>query len=374
GPEVGQQALRCHLRTVDTIRDTHPVVGISGQGQAWETLHQGLDTCYAVEVADMVLRHGLLVSGDAHAERLTADPQELPQVLVHRPWRPRIAEGELFRLQSAADKGPQQNLILRRPSREFDAAEGTGYIGPLFDRRYDKTHAVQGMGDIGTLTGDVDNGRRGILNVLEGCGQGGLDVREQLACLRCPQNQTHSFTFQSRLLEQVHDPAGSAWDRLETTYRRVQTHRMGWEVRCDGVDQRLHALAERHEQPITRATRTRGRCCGAALPGQHGTDQAAMSLLHLDKLRHRCLRAQILGIGCIDPPDHGLRHAFQGLLPETARHELRQRFVPSGSATRHHQIECHTRLATPAKHWRGHERPPRAGDHQVKPLWYGHKP
>src|SRR5262245_37792519 len=62
GPEVCQQALRCHLRTVNTIRNAHPVVGIPGQCQARETLPQCLDTCHAVEVANMVLRHGLLVS------------------------------------------------------------------------------------------------------------------------------------------------------------------------------------------------------------------------------------------------------------------------------------------------------------------------
>src|SRR5262245_55803819 len=106
GPEVYQQALRCHLRTVNTIRNAHPVVGIPGQCQARETLPQCLDTCHAVEVANMVLRHGLLVSGDAHAERLATDPQESPQVLVHRLLYLRIGESELFRLQSPTDKGP----------------------------------------------------------------------------------------------------------------------------------------------------------------------------------------------------------------------------------------------------------------------------
>jgi hypothetical protein len=49
--------------------------------------------------------------------------------------------------------------VARRPTGEFDAAEGTSDVGPLFDCGHDKTHAVQGVGDIGTLTGDVDDSR-----------------------------------------------------------------------------------------------------------------------------------------------------------------------------------------------------------------------
>src|SRR5574341_401728 len=111
------------------------------------------------------------------------------------------------------------------------------------------------------------------------------------------------------------------------TRRRAEAHSIGREMRRDSIHQRLHALAKRYEQPVARATRALGWYGAAALPGQHGTYKAAVLLLHLDKLWHRRLHAQVLGIGRIDAPDHGLRHAFQGLAPETTRHELRQRFV-----------------------------------------------
>ena len=95
-----------------------------------------------------------------------------------------------------------------------------------------------------------------------------------------------------------------------------------------------------------------------------------MLLLHLKKLRHGRLHAQVLRISRVDPADHGLRHALQRLAPQTARDELRQRFVIGSGAPWDDKIERHTQLATPAKHRRGDERPPRPRSHEVKPLWY----
>ena len=142
GCEVCQQGLCCRLRTVDAIGNAHPMIGIPGEDETWETLYQGLNPCHAVEVSDMVLRHGLQVSGDAHRERLATDPEQLPEVVIHRTLHIRIGECKLLLLQSPSDKGSEEHLILRRPTGEFDAAEGTGHVGPLFDNWYDKTHAV----------------------------------------------------------------------------------------------------------------------------------------------------------------------------------------------------------------------------------------
>src|SRR6266540_6548590 len=142
---------------------------------------------------------------------------------------------------------------------------------------------------------------------------------------------------------------------------------------CEGIDQRLHALAERHKQPVARATRPRRCGSGIALFVQHRTYETAVLLLHRNKLRHRRLHAQVPRISSIDPANHRLGHAFQGLSPQTAGHELRQRFVFCGGATWHHQIERHTQLPVPAKHWRSEERPPRPRGHQIKPLWDRHQ-
>ena len=166
------------------------------------------------------------------------------------------------------------------------------------------------------------------------------------------------------------EPTLGRWYPLETAHRRVQTHGLGRQMLCQGLDQRLHALAERHKQPVACATRPRRCGAGVALFVQHGAYEAAVLLLHRDKLRHRRLHAQVLWISSIDPANHGLSHAFQGLSPQTAGHELRQRFVLGSSATWHHQVERHTQLSMPAKHWRGEERPPRPGGHQIKPLWH----
>ena len=68
------------------------MVRIPGQGQAWETLCQGLKACHAVEVSDVVLRHGLLVPGDAYREGLATDVEQLSEILVHCPLYLRIGE------------------------------------------------------------------------------------------------------------------------------------------------------------------------------------------------------------------------------------------------------------------------------------------
>ena len=135
------------------------MIGIPGQGQPWETLRQGLDVGHTVEVSDMVLGHSLRVAGEAHAERLATDAEQLPEVLVHGLLYLGIGEGELLLLQGPTNKGAQEHLIVWRPTREFDAAEGASDVGALFDCRYDKAHTVQGMGDIGTLADNVDDGR-----------------------------------------------------------------------------------------------------------------------------------------------------------------------------------------------------------------------
>src|SRR5262249_16325856 len=131
----------------------------------------------------------------------------------------------------------------------------------------------------------------------------------------------------------------------------------------------LHTMAERYKQSVTRPTRPHGR--SVTLLMEHGADQAPVLLLHLKELRHGRPHAQVLRISCVDPADHGLRHALQRLAPQTARDEVRQRFVIGSGAPWYHKIECHTQLATPAKHRRGDERAPRPGSHEVKPLRYG---
>src|SRR5262245_29343442 len=121
------------------------------------------------------------------------------------------------------------------------------------------------------------------------------------------------------------EPALRACEALETTHRRVLAHCTSWQMCCESSDQRLHALAERHKQPVAWPTRAHWRsAASAALLLEHSAYQAPMPLLHLDKLWHGRLHAQVLWISRVDPPDHGLRHALQGLAPKPACDELCQ--------------------------------------------------
>jgi len=67
--ERGQQRLRSRVTAVDAIGNAYPMIGVPGEDETWETLRQGLNTGHAVEVSDIILRHGLQVSGDAQRER-----------------------------------------------------------------------------------------------------------------------------------------------------------------------------------------------------------------------------------------------------------------------------------------------------------------
>ena len=91
---------------------------------------------------------------------------------------------------------------------------------------------------------------------------------------------------------------------------------------CESIDEGLHAMAKRDKQPVAWPTRPRRGAASTTLLLEHGADQTPVPLLHLEKLRHGRLHAQVLWISRVDPADHGLRHALERLAPQTARDEL----------------------------------------------------
>lgn len=64
-PKIGQQRLRGRVAAVDAIGNADAVVGVASQDQAWEATDERLDTGDALQMAEMVLRHGLRVATDA---------------------------------------------------------------------------------------------------------------------------------------------------------------------------------------------------------------------------------------------------------------------------------------------------------------------
>ena len=77
---------------------------------------------------------------------------------------------------------------------------------------------------------------------------------------------------------------------------------------------------------------------GRPLIVKHGSDETAVTLLHVQKLWHGGPHTQLLGIGRIDAADHGLRHPLQGFASQTPGDEMRQGFILSRGAPWQDQI------------------------------------
>jgi hypothetical protein len=105
--ETFQQRLDCHLCTVDTVRNTHAVIGIPGENQAWAMRHARGDMSHAVQMPNVILRHRFLVACDAYCERLVSETQQLPQVMNDSLLYPDIGACQLLLLQRTTNKGTQ---------------------------------------------------------------------------------------------------------------------------------------------------------------------------------------------------------------------------------------------------------------------------
>src|SRR6185369_11311153 len=77
-----------------------------------------------------------------------------------------------------------------------------------------------------------------------------------------------------------------------------------------GVNQHLHPPVERHEQTVTRPTRT---CFLRTTLPQHREYQAAILLFHVEEARQRGAQTQRLRIRSVNTTDHRLGHTRERL-------------------------------------------------------------
>ena len=131
----------------------------------------------------------------------------MPQVPAHGVLEFGVGPQGLFLLQGAADKGAQEHFVGWCTAGELDAAERAGDEVALFDRRYDEAHAVQGVGDVGAVTGQGDSGRRGIGDIAQPGGQFGGKAGQQAGGLRRGKRQADGVGFEVGAGLRGDDPA-----------------------------------------------------------------------------------------------------------------------------------------------------------------------
>ena len=107
GSEMCQQSPDRHLGAVDTIRNTHTVIGIPGEYQTRAMRHESGNMGYTVQMSDVVLGHRLQVASEAHSVGRTSKAKQLPQVVDDSLLYRRIGVRQLLLLQSANHKGAQ---------------------------------------------------------------------------------------------------------------------------------------------------------------------------------------------------------------------------------------------------------------------------
>src|ERR1700683_4099026 len=100
-------------------------------------------------MADVVLRHGPLVTGQNCKTRFAAHSENVGQLGERDPNELVVRVGQELALKRPSKKSPQHAASLRSAAGEFAAGEGDGQNPPTLDGGHDEAGGVERMRDIG---------------------------------------------------------------------------------------------------------------------------------------------------------------------------------------------------------------------------------
>jgi len=167
------------LAAMNAVSHSCAVVGVARQRQARQTPQKLFDSIHARQVAHLVLGHGPAAPPNRHQTRLTANAEQLTNIVKDRVFELGFGPFDGLRTRCAAQIGADQAPAFRSALVVFDAGERAGGHHPPLDQRRDKSEPIQRMADFLTAKCQIYNDAACIIDSRQLCGQSRRRIDQQ---------------------------------------------------------------------------------------------------------------------------------------------------------------------------------------------------